>query len=233
MCGRFTLRNPAQVYAAYLRRAGVGAGGPRFNVAPGQRVEVVRGEPGGDWETEELVWGFIPRWTRPEAKPIPLINARSESVADKPAFRDAFRYRRCLVPADGFYEWRRENSRKWPYFFRLRGDQPFALAALWEEWWSASGESVRSFCLLTTEANSVLAPIHDRMPVMLDPAGAVRWLETSPAEAGARLTPLLRPFPPDAMEVIAVSPWVNKADHEGPRCLEPREGGAAEQMSLL
>jgi putative SOS response-associated peptidase YedK len=232
MCGRFTLRDPAKAYQAFLRRQVTDLPEPRFNVAPGQKLPVIRPATGGGREIEELFWGFVPPWVDPGEKPSPIINARSETAPAKPAFREAFRRRRCIVPADGFYEWRREGGGKAPYFFRLHNDRPFALAALWEEWHPRAGETVQTFCLLTTGANALLAPIHDRMPVMLDEAGAARWLEISREERPADLAPLMQPFPDGAMESQAVNSWVNTAGHEGPRCLEPPDQ-EPRQLSLL
>lgn len=233
MCGRFTLRDPAKAYAAFLRRQLASLPPPRFNIGPGQRLSVIKAGEGGAREAEELLWGFIPGWSKPEQKPAPIVNARAESVARKAAFRDAFRRRRCIVPADGFYEWRTVEGRKRPHFFRLRHDRPFALAALWEEWRPPGEQPLRTFCLVTTDANSLLGEIHDRMPVILDEAGAARWLEISPGEPAEDLSPLLRPFPSEEMEGAPVSPWMNKVDHEGPRCLEPPADEEPEQLPLL
>lgn len=233
MCGRFTLRDPIQAYRAFLRRQAAQLPEPKFNVAPGQMIPVIRMGENGQREVEELLWGLIPSWAKPDKKPAPIVNARAETAPDKPAFREAFRRRRCLVPADGFYEWRTANSRKVPYFFRLRGDKPFAFAAIWEEWRPKPDESARTFCLLTTDANPLLARIHDRMPVILNEDGAALWLQSPPDEAVKELAPLLRPFPAEEMEGTPVDPWVNKVDHEGPRCIEPRGDDEPEQLSLL
>lgn len=233
MCGRYTLRAPGKAFAAVLRRQVAELALARFNVAPGEILPVVVQTEEGIRQLRSFLWGLVPGWTRPGEKASPIVNARAETVQAKPAFRQPFRQRRCAVPADGFYEWRTEGGKKRPFFFRLKEDEPFAFAAIWEEWQQPDGGAIPSFCLLTTEANAVLAPVHHRMPVMLDQAGVDRWLGAAAAESEATLAPLLRPFPPERMEAVAVNPWVNRAGNEGPRCLEPWEGDEKEQLSLF
>jgi putative SOS response-associated peptidase YedK len=148
-----------------------------------------------------------------------MINARCESVADKPAYRAAFRRRRCLVVADGFYEWQPAGRRKQPYFIHFRDDRPFAFAGLWESWEGADHSSIESCTLLTTTPNSLIAPIHDRMPVILAREHHDRWLDTSIEKPGA-LQPLLVPFPSDAMEAYPVSPHVNNPGRDDPACVQ-------------
>lgn len=228
MCGRFTLRDPVNAYAAFLRRQATGLPGPRFNIAPGQVLPVIRIGQTGKLQVENFFWGL-----RSAPRLGFIVNARAETASHKPVFRDSFRKRRCILPADGFYEWRTANSRKIPYFFRLRGDKPFAFAAIWNDRRPSEKESVATFCLLTTEANSLLARIHDRMPVILNEEGAARWLRAPAEKAATELPPLLRPFPAEEMESTPVDPWVNKVDHDDTRCLEPREDDAPEQLSLL
>lgn len=228
MCGRFTLRDPVKAYAAFLRREVSGLPGPRFNIAPGQMLPIIRRGQTGQLQVEDLFWGL-----RTTHRPGSIVNSRAETAPHKPAFRESFRRRRCILPADGFYEWRTANSRKIPYFFRLRADKPFAFAAIWNEGQPTRSAEVGTFCLLTTAANSLLAPIHDRMPVMLTEGGAARWLQTPAEKAATELKALLHPFPPGEMESNPVDPWVNKVGHEGPRCIEPREDDEPEQLALL
>jgi putative SOS response-associated peptidase YedK len=217
---------------AALRREGASAPAERFNVAPGERLPVVF-PAGKDREVREATWGLIPTWTAPGEPVRPLVNARAETVDAKPAFRDAFRERRCIVPADGFYEWKTTGGQKRPFFFRLREDRPFGFAAIWNETRGPDGVKFRTFCLLTTEPNALMEPIHDRMPVMLNEDRMFLWLDVGPDEAGKILRPLLWPYPAAEMEMFPVNPWVNRAGNEGPRCLEPWTGEEREQMSLF
>jgi len=216
MCGRFTITSPAHVLADEFGLAAVASSfGPRFNLAPTQSVPVVT-----NWtqRTLELFrWGLIPSWSRDPAVGNMLINARCETVADKPSFRDAFERRRCLVLADGFYEWKKRGREKTPMYVRLKSGRPFAFAGLWEGWLSDEGEVIRTCTIVTTDANDALRPIHDRMPVILDAAARERWL----AEASvAELEALMRPYPSDALEVYPVSPRVNSPGSDDPRCIE-------------
>jgi putative SOS response-associated peptidase YedK len=174
---------------------------PRFNVAPTQPIAVIR--PG---ELVALRWGLVPSWSK-DCKG--FINARAETAAEKPTFRSAFKKRRCLIPADGFYEWQRTKAGKRPYFIRLRDGEPFAFAGLWEGETSA---------ILTTAANDLMRPIHDRMPVILASEDYERWL----AEPDASV---LRPYAADAMMAYPVSTYVNNAKQEGSECIEPAEIG--------
>jgi putative SOS response-associated peptidase YedK len=216
MCGRFYLLSPGAVVADLFDLAGPVEVAPRYNIAPSQPVAVVRlGEQGR--ELIPLRWGFIPSWAK-DAKLAP-INARSETAADKPTFRHAMRKRRCLVPADGFYEWMRQGKAKQPFCFRLHDDKPFAFAGLWERWEGPTGP-VETCCILTTEANDLVRPAHDRMPVMLERTNFEQWLD--PAEQGAEaLGWMLRPYRADAMRAYPVSPLVNSPKNDDARCLEP------------
>ena len=216
---------------------------PRFNIAPSQPVPVVRLAPGkGDshllperpegcsaqkvavtFSGRELVWlrwGLIPSWAQDPTIGNRLINARAETVAEKPAFRAALRRRRCLVAADGFYEWQRTGKRKQPYFIRLRDDRPFAFAGLWESWEGPDFSQIESCTLLTTEANELMRPIHDRMPVILLAQHYQQWLDTTVQEP-AQLLPLFRPYPAGEMTAESVSTFVNSPGNEGPKCIEP------------
>ena len=167
-----------------------------------------------------LRWGLIPSWARDPAIGNRLINARAETVGEKPAFRAALRRRRCLIAADGFYEWQRAGARKQPYFIRLRDDRPFAFAGLWESWEGADHSALETCTILTTDANEVMRPIHDRMPVILAPDDYARWLDPA-IESPAPLAGLLRPYAADDLTASAVSPHVNSPAHEDPRCIEP------------
>lgn len=220
MCGRYTLRtNPQQLALAFGFEELPAELVPRYNVAPTQDVLVVR-QHDRDRAASMLRWGLIPSWSKDAAIGGRLINARAETVAEKPAFRAAFKSRRCLIAADGFYEWQKlDAKRKQPWYFRLRSDEPFAFAGLWETWRSPEGHAVETCTLITGAPNELVAPVHDRMPVILPPERYDLWLDLKANPA--QLTSLLLPYPPEEMSANAVSPLVNSPRHEGPELLEP------------
>jgi putative SOS response-associated peptidase YedK len=222
MCGRFTLRAPASVVAEQFSLFEMPPFAARFNIAPSQPVPVVRLAPDRPEPQRELVWlrwGLIPRWADDPSIGNRMINARAESVAEKPAFRAALRQRRCLVVADGFYEWQKIDKRKQPHFIRMRDDRPFAFAGLWERWEGPQRGPIESCTLLTTDANDVVRPIHDRMPVILVPDAYALWLDPTVQQAD-KLLPLLKPYPSEAMIAYAVSPRVNSPTNDDPQCVE-------------
>ncbi len=199
----------------------------RYNIAPSQPVIAVRMAGGGAKAASgrELVWlrwGLIPGWADDPAIGNRLINARAETAAQKPAFRAAMRQRRCLVVADGFYEWQKTGKRKVPHLIGMRDDRPFGFAALWEVWQRPDQPAIESCTLLTTEANELVRPLHDRMPAIVAPSDYDRWLDPAVASL-ERLMPLLRPYPSDVMTAFAVSPLVNSPANDEPRCVEPAE----------
>jgi putative SOS response-associated peptidase YedK len=218
MCGRFTLSVPPHAVAELFGLPEPPDLFPRYNIAPTQQVAAVRdGEEGRTLSM--LRWGLIPSWSGPDGGKALLLNARSESVAAKPSFRGAFRKRRCLVPADGFFEWLPVGGRKQPYLFRLWDGGPFAFAGLWDRWEGPNGP-LSSCAVITAGANELVGRVHDRMPVILGPADFGRWLDPQSQDAEA-LLPLLKPYPADRMAAVAVNPCVNSARYDGPDCVEP------------
>jgi putative SOS response-associated peptidase YedK len=167
-----------------------------------------------------LRWGLVPSWADDPSIGNRLINARAETAASKPAFRAAMRQRRCLVVADGFYEWQRTGKQKIPHMVRMRDDRPFGFAGLWETWEGPNHSAVESCTLLTTEANQVVRPIHDRMPVIIAPSDYERWLDPTVTNA-EKIAPLLRPYPSNEMTAYTVSPLVNSPTNDDARCVEP------------
>jgi putative SOS response-associated peptidase YedK len=222
MCGRFTLRTPAGVIAEQFGVLEMPLFTARFNIAPSQPVAVVRLRPEADGaprrELVMLRWGLVPHWAKDLTTGNRLINARAETLAEKPAFRSALRERRCLVVADGFYEWKREGRSRRPMFFRLRDDRPFAFAGLWERWAGGEQGPLETCTILTTEANDAVRPVHDRMPVILAPDNYASWLDS--AIKPESLSAFLRPYPAEEMESVPVGPYVNDARHEGAECVE-------------
>jgi putative SOS response-associated peptidase YedK len=220
MCGRFTLSTRPAAVATLLNLVTVPELPARYNVAPSQPVAAARA--GADRPTLSLLrWGLIPSWAKDPKIAFALINARSETVAEKPAFRTAFRQRRCLVPADGFYEWRKVGKAKQAIHFRPRDGQPFAFAGLWERWRPLDGgDPVETCTILTTTANNLVRPVHDRMPVILSPNDFARWLDPTYQRVEG-LTPLLAPAPADGWEAVPVGPRVNSPRADDPGCVEP------------
>jgi len=221
MCGRFAL----SVRAGDLEKAFAGfafpaAYAPRYNIAPTQPVLAIPND--GLQRADFFLWGLIPSWAKDPSLASRLINARGESLAEKPAFRSAFKYRRCLIPASGFYEWaaRPGTKAKTPYFIRLKNGEPFAFAGLWEEWHASDGSAVRSCTIITTAANEWMAAIHNRMPVILPREEYGTWLEPAP-QMPERLKRLIRPFPAEQMEMYPVSPLVNNPTNDRLECLTP------------
>jgi putative SOS response-associated peptidase YedK len=219
MCGRYTLRTPVEKLAEEF---GFDASSvevpPNYNVAPTQEVAAVLSE-GGERRLELLRWGLIPSWADDPGIGSRMINARAETAPEKPSFRRAFRERRCLIPADGFYEWKRMNGAKQPYYMRMREGRPFAFAGLWESWRDDGGPEVRSCAILTTAPNALAGEIHNRMPVIL-PAGSYdAWLD--PEAEKEELVALLAPYPEAEMEAYPVSRFVNSPSNNDPRCIEP------------
>jgi putative SOS response-associated peptidase YedK len=218
MCGRFAFYSPAEATAALFGAGGSLDIGPRYNIAPTQDIAAVRdtGAEGAGRELVALRWGLVPFWAKDPAIGNGMINARAETVAEKPAFRAAYRRRRCLVLADGFYEWHREGSVKIPYFISLASEDPFAFAGLWERWRNQeTGESLQTATLLTTQANDFLAKLHHRMPVILDAERVERWLagDDKLVDSAVRDCPRLRAWPVDRR--------VNNARNEGDELIEP------------
>jgi putative SOS response-associated peptidase YedK len=222
MCGRFTLEKSIGDLATLFQLPGVPELTDRFNIAPTQPIAVIRSTGTGDGREMAIVrWGLIPAWAKePGAMPL-MINARAETAATKPAFRTALRRRRCLVPADGFYEWQRQGSQKQPYHMRRTDGGPFALAGLWDRWEGPDG-CIDSCALLTTTANELMSPIHDRMPVILEPQQFDLWLDPALQDVEL-LRDFLRPYPSDRMVAYPVPPLVNNARNDDPQCVLPLE----------
>ncbi|HNS49765.1 MAG TPA: SOS response-associated peptidase [Anaerolineae bacterium] len=228
MCGRFTLTSPDGALVQF-NLPGLPALEPRYNIAPTQPVAVVRmAAQDASRELVLLKWGLIPYWAKDPSLGARLINARCETVAQKPAFRDAFRKRRCLVVADGFFEWQKQNGGKQPFYIRLREGGLFGMAGLWEAWRGAEGV-IESCTLITTNANDLMRPIHDRMPVILEPRDYDLWLERG-LRQGELLLPLLRPLPSEEMIAYPVSRRVNSPENDDPHCIEPLVHGQSSSL---
>ena len=216
MCGRYTLTVPTDRLVAELGLDEVRAEPTQnFNVAPTQSVAAVVAE-GGKRRLEMLRWGLVPSWADDPEIGSRMINARSETAPEKPSFRSAFRRRRCLIPADGFYEWKREPGGKQPFYIRMKDERPFAFAGLWESW--HDGE-VRSCAILTTQANELVRDVHERMPVILPKEDYEAWLD--PEAEREELVSLLRPYLGDDLETFPVSRFVNSPRNNDERCVEP------------
>jgi putative SOS response-associated peptidase YedK len=243
MCGRYTLRAPLSVLAGqfefeFLDQSDFLAQhdlGPRYNIAPTQDVAAVRVvEPGGPRQLALLHWGLIPSWAKDTKIASGTINARGDTVATKPAFRAAFKRRRCLILADGYYEWLRSGKAKLPHLYELSGGQPFAMAGLWESWHgetrhgSKSADNDRgdaespleSCTIITTESNPLARQIHDRMPVILHPTDYAAWLDPANQDV-AKLARLITPYEGDDITVRQVNTYVNNARNQGGKCINP------------
>ena len=232
MCSRYCLTSPPEAVRAFFCHDNEAVYPPRYNIAPTQPVAIVRMSAK---KTRELVlvrWGLIPPWVKDPNEFATLINARAETAAEKPSFRSALRYRRCLVPADGFYEWTGRKGNKQPHLLRRKlqeadatvgpgdGGSLLAFAGLWEHWLGAEGSEMETMVILTTKANKTLAPLHDRMPVILEQADHARWLDCAMGKTET-ITDLLRPADNDLLEIVAVNPQLNNPRHEGPELQQP------------
>lgn len=221
MCGRFTRTADLNTIA---KRFGVAtmaderASPQRYNIAPTQTVIVVGDD--GTRSLTEMQWGLIPSWAKDPSIGNRMINARAETLAVKPAFRVALRKRRCLVVADGFYEWQQRGRTKQPFHIVLKSREPFGFAGLWDTWTSPDGKEILTCTIITTEANELLKPIHDRMPVILARDAEALWLDPKTQDP-SRLLPLLTPYPAKDMEVYPISTWVNNPTHDNPECIQP------------
>jgi len=219
MCGRFTLTQSPELVAELFELDELPRFVAGFNIAPTQPVPVVRAGKAAR-EFDYLYWGLIPSWSKDPSIGARMINARSETVTEKPSFRTAFKRRRCLILADGFYEWQKIGSKKQPYYIHLLDHQPFGFAGLWEHWQGPNGDEIESCTILTTAANDLMRPIHDRMPIILPPEDHRRWLDPS-IQAAPQILPLLRPYPDSQMQIYPVSTAVNNPSHDSPDCILP------------
>lgn len=221
MCGRYTLHHtPDEITERFPVRQLQFDWEPRYNIAPSQCVPVIR--DGSEWRLDGLQWGLVPFWAKDAKVGNQLINARAETISTKPAFRHAYARRRCLIPADGFYEWRKSGRERLPVCIRLKGGGLFAFAGLWEEWHPPGGETLFTFTIITIPANPLLETIHSRMPAILRPDNEARWLDSDNGKPPS--TDLLHQTPPvDNFELFPVSRRVNSPAFEGPGCLEPEK----------
>lgn len=219
MCGRFVRSSSVDTYARLFDAEGGFDLAPSYNVAPSQAALVAR-HTRGRRQLAQLHWGLVPAWARDRKIAYSTFNARAETVATKPAFRAAFRRRRCLIAADGFYEWQRATGDRQPYFIGLMDGGPFAFAGLWEHW-RRGDETLESCTIIVTRANELIAPIHDRMPVILPPERYAAWLDPA-LDDPQRLKDCLQPFPASALQVHPVSSRVNNPRNNDAGLLSPR-----------
>lgn len=220
MCGRFSLGATIRVGQVFDLPEWPDMP-TRYNISPSQGVlTVLVNRETAAREVRAMRWGLVPSWAKDPAIGHRTINARAETAATKPTFRKPFRERRCLIVADGFYEWAKAGGWKQPYYIRLGSGAPFAFAGLWDHWHPTDGEPLESCTILTTAANAVVAPIHERMPVIVGGDDYRVWLDPAVRDV-ERLQPLLRPYPADAMVAYPVSTYVNSPSHEGPACIAP------------
>jgi len=217
MCGRYSLYTDPEALAEHFELDAVPRWTARYNIAPSPDILAIGLTREGQRRASHLRWGLVPAWAHDASIGHKMINARAETVADKPAFRRAFREHRCLVPADGFFEWKRTGKTREPWYIRRRDGRPMAFAGLWERWTDrASGERIASCAIITTAANGVLAPIHDRMPVILEREAYAAWLD-----GGEELQSLLEPADDAVLEAYRVDARVNNPRHEDPDCIRP------------
>lgn len=218
MCGRYAITTAPEAMRRLFRYSENPQFPPRYNIAPSQPIAVVRMIDGAR-HFALMRWGLIPSWVKDPKTFALLINARGETAAQKPAFRAAMKRRRCLIPADGFYEWRRDGARKRPYFIRAKSGATLAFAGLWETWTGPNGEELDTAAIVTTAANAVLRPIHDRMPVILAEAAFDPWL--SPAVDATTASALIAPAADDLLEAYEISTAVNRVANNGPGLIAP------------
>lgn len=224
MCGRFALISSTETLADTFQfnqsnLATMPPAVPRYNIAPTQPVAAVRLDENNRREFTFFHWGLIPSWSKDMKFGSRMINARSETVAEKPSFRAAFKRRRCIIPADGFYEWQKLDGGKQPMFIYGADKVPLAFAGLWEFWQSPTGDAIQSCTILTTKPNELMAQIHDRMPVILEPEDFQMWLE--PGADPTDAFHLFRPYPAHKMAAYPVSTIVNNPRNDTPACMEP------------
>jgi putative SOS response-associated peptidase YedK len=219
MCGRYALHHPTAELSGYfgVERLAIELT-PRYNIAPSQVVAVVRQR--GARSLDACKWGLVPAWAKDPKIGNRMINARAETVAEKPAYKSALKRRRCLIPASGFYEWRHEGETRVPTYIHRQDESPLALAGLWETWQSPEGEDLHSCTILTTGANEFMAAIHTRMPVILPPSAWEEWLDPKAQEL-APLLPLLQPLAGDELASHEVGRQVNAAAFDDPSCIQP------------
>ncbi len=221
MCGRFTLTvDPAEAQETFTEYTFPKKFAPRFNIAPTQPVLVI---PNDDQNTADFfIWGLIPMWAKDPSIGNRLINARGETLEEKPAFRGSLKYKRCLILADGFYEWKGAPGRKTktPYFIHMKDRKPFAFAGLWDSWNSPDGSQVKSCAIITTTPNELMEIIHNRMPAILHPRDYAKWLDPSP-QTPDQLKPLIKPFPAEMMNAYPVSTLVNAPANDTPELVAP------------
>lgn len=221
MCGRFTLTvDPAELKEHYENVSFPQKFAPRYNIAPSQAVLAIPND--GRHAADFFLWGLIPSWAKDAGIGNRMINARGETLAEKPAYRGAYKYKRCLIPADGFYEWKSQpgTKTKLPYFIHLKNGEAFAFAGLWDEWQGADASPIRSCTIITTTPNPMMAPIHDRMPVILRPEDYREWLDTNPRTPDS-LKHLIKAFPADRMEAYPVSALVNSPSNDRAELVQP------------
>ncbi len=235
MCGRYLLTAAPEAIRAWFGLTQVPAFPPRFNIAPTQPIAVVRLTEGK--RSFALVrWGLIPAWVKDPRAFSLLINARGESLLDKPAFRNAIKRRRCLIPADGFYEWKQDGDRKRPFVVRPTTGRPVAFAGLWEAWMGPNGEEMETACIVTTTASRTLRAIHDRMPVVIPPEAFDRWLDGARVDAESAMV-LIAPAPETLFEAYEVSTAVNRTGNDSAALIAPapaspaEAGGAAKRIT--
>ncbi len=225
MCGRYRLARKKEILAETFDAENEVDWSPRYNVAPGQDVPVVRQDAARPARSLSLIrWGLIPAWSKDAKAGYKMINARAETVSDLPAFRDPFRSRRCLVPADGFYEWAKQGKQKSPFCFSMADDSVFAFAGIWDGWRdpqkrNPDKEWIETCSIITTSANALLSGIHDRMPVIMKPDNYDFWLDPGFKKVDD-LRDMLKPFPADVMRHYRVSARINSVKNDDPACAE-------------
>lgn len=217
MCGRFTSLLSPELLAVIYEIFGPPESTPRYNIAPSQPVSIIRQNAAGQRELATVKWGLIPFWAKDPSIGNSLINARGETVAEKPSFRAAFKHRRCIIPASGYYEWVAVGGSKQPWYIKGYEDRPLSLAGLWELWPSPDGSVIETCSIITTTANELMAPIHDRMPVILSSESIASWLEQR--TKSDELKDLLRPCAPDILTAYTVSNLVNNTRFDSPSCI--------------
>jgi putative SOS response-associated peptidase YedK len=209
MCGRFALNENPAILRDYFQLNDDFEFQSSWNIAPSFPVCVITADDEGGRNLRKMRWGLIPSWVKGDSMGSILNNARGETLAEKPSFRSAFKYRRCIIPASGFYEWKTLNRIKHPWYINLKSREPLPFAGLWETWQSPEGDKVESCCIITTTANSIMDPIHDRMPVILNPGQWDDWLSPNIRQTD-NLLPLIRPYSAGAMQAWPVTRQVNK-----------------------